>query len=95
LVNPIQIGLRRYPRWSALETARVPFSMRPAIVDLPLADRLEASDRTVIVGFGPVGKTLTKLLTANSVAATIIEMNHNSIQAIRDTGSELLISHER
>jgi len=43
LVNPIQIGLRRYPRWSALETARVPFSMRPAIVDLPLTDSLKGT----------------------------------------------------
>jgi len=91
LVNPIQFGLRRYPRWSALETARVPFSMRPAIADLPLEDRLDASHRTVIIGFGPVGKTLAKLLTANSIAATIIEMNHNSIQAIRDAGYDAVL----
>jgi len=86
LVHPIQIGLRRYPRWSALETARVPFSMRPAIVDIPITDSLDALHRTVIVGFGPVGKTLAKLLTRNSIAATIIEMNHSSIQGIRDAG---------
>ncbi len=86
LVHPIQTGLRRYARWSALETVRVPFSMRPAIAEIPITDSLDALHRTVIVGFGPVGKTLAKLLTGNSIATTIIEMNHNSIQGIRDAG---------
>jgi CPA2 family monovalent cation:H+ antiporter-2 len=39
-----------------------------------------------VVGYGPVGRTLVRLLRDNKIEATIVEMNLDTVQQLRQTG---------
>jgi CPA2 family monovalent cation:H+ antiporter-2 len=42
--------------------------------------------RAVIVGYGPVGRTLSQLLRDNEIEPTVIEMNLETVHHLRDEG---------
>jgi len=42
--------------------------------------------RAVVVGYGPVGRTLVRLLTENGVNCTVIEMNLKTVHRLRSQG---------
>ena len=46
--------------------------------------------RAVVVGYGPVGRTVTRLLRANDLDATIIEMNVDTVREVREGGLEAI-----
>ena len=46
--------------------------------------------RAVVVGYGPTGRALTRLLRENSVAPTVIEMNIDTVQALRAEGIDAI-----
>jgi monovalent cation:H+ antiporter-2, CPA2 family len=78
LIDPIEVFLRRFLKTPA-----------PRILDdhrseQSLDDESER-DRTIIVGHGPVGRTLARLLIENRVEPVVIELN---LQTVRKLGSE-------
>ncbi|MDP1797644.1 MAG: cation:proton antiporter [Planctomycetaceae bacterium] len=44
--------------------------------------------RAVVIGYGPVGRTVTRLLTRNGVTPTIIEMNLETVRRLRSEGTQ-------
>ncbi len=46
------------------------------------------SHRAVVVGYGPVGRTLTRLLRDNEVEPVVIEMNLETVRRLREEGAE-------
>jgi monovalent cation:H+ antiporter-2, CPA2 family len=42
--------------------------------------------RAVVIGYGPVGKTVARLLRENHVTPTIVDLNIDTIRALRDDG---------
>jgi monovalent cation:H+ antiporter-2, CPA2 family len=57
----------------------------------PAEDRGAASAfRAVVVGYGPVGRTVTRLLRDNGIQPTIIEMNVDTVRAVRETGLDAI-----
>ena len=44
------------------------------------------SHHAVIVGYGPVGRTLSRLLADNEIDSTIIEMNHATVRVLLNEG---------
>jgi CPA2 family monovalent cation:H+ antiporter-2 len=42
--------------------------------------------RAVVVGYGPTGQALTRLLRDNGIEPTIIELNIDTVRALRDNG---------
>ncbi len=42
--------------------------------------------RAIVVGYGPVGRTVTRLLRENDIEPTIVEMNVHTVRAVRETG---------
>ena len=42
--------------------------------------------RAIVVGYGPTGRTLTRLLRDNGIDATIIELNIDTVRRLRDEG---------
>jgi CPA2 family monovalent cation:H+ antiporter-2 len=44
------------------------------------------SHHAVIIGFGPVGRTLKRLLSDNEIDSTIIEMNHGTVRELQEQG---------
>jgi CPA2 family monovalent cation:H+ antiporter-2 len=45
-----------------------------------------ATHRAVIVGYGPTGRTLTRLLSDNGLHPTVIELNMETVRRLRDEG---------
>jgi CPA2 family monovalent cation:H+ antiporter-2 len=67
-------------------SARIARSASPE-TDLPLA-----ADRqtTIVVGYGPVGRTLTELLREHDLEPTVIELNHDTVNQLRESGVRAL-----
>ena len=42
--------------------------------------------RAIVVGYGPVGQTVTELLTEDGIHPTVIEMNHETVNALTRQG---------
>jgi CPA2 family monovalent cation:H+ antiporter-2 len=42
--------------------------------------------RAVVVGYGPTGRALTRLLRANGIEPTVIELNMDTVRALREQG---------
>lgn len=80
LVDPVEAWIARRPRlsrWLGKHAAS-----RPATAD----PERPASHRAVIVGYGPVGQTLSRLLRENDVEPTIIEMNKDTVHRLNQEG---------
>ncbi|HET7537225.1 MAG TPA: cation:proton antiporter [Candidatus Didemnitutus sp.] len=50
------------------------------------APKLHSRHRAVVVGYGPVGQTVVRLLRENDIQSTIIELNIDSVQRLRAEG---------
>jgi CPA2 family monovalent cation:H+ antiporter-2 len=46
----------------------------------------EPGYRALVVGYGPVGRTLVRLLRENGIAPTVIELNHETVQQLKEEG---------
>ncbi|MDB5389275.1 MAG: ybaL 1 [Planctomycetaceae bacterium] len=85
LVIPTEAWIMRHPRWktwfkpglSTLQTVTTGKGTGPQV-----AKRY----RAVVVGYGPVGRTLTRLLGENGIATTVIELNLETVRQLRETG---------
>ncbi|WP_441286486.1 cation:proton antiporter [Sorangium sp. KYC3313] len=82
-LNPVLFGVRdRLARWtSALFRQR-----DAALAETEAASLDEHAHRTVVVGYGPVGKTLTRLLRENGIAPTVVELNLDTVKQLQDQG---------
>ncbi len=49
-------------------------------------DRTPPSHRAVVVGYGPVGRTVSRLLRDNEITSTVIELNVDTVRALRADG---------
>lgn len=47
---------------------------------------LDGRHRAVVVGYGPVGRTVTRLLRENGVSPTIIDLNLDAVRRVREEG---------
>jgi CPA2 family monovalent cation:H+ antiporter-2 len=46
-----------------------------------------ASYRAIVVGYGPVGETVSRLLRDNGIEPTVIEMNVETVRKLRESGT--------
>ena len=91
-IDPLVRRVRRSAKLSWLTVSRSPLSRRPSVQVQGLDSNQPIGEfRTVVVGYGPVGRTAAKLLTENGIQATVIEMNPASIESIRSAGHGLVL----
>lgn len=77
-------------RW--LTVPRIPLTTVPTVQLGRLgSDEAISEFRTVVIGYGPVGRTAAKLLNDNGIQPTIVEMNSTSIEAIRSAGLRVVL----
>lgn len=50
------------------------------------AHAIEEGGHTIVVGYGPVGRTLVRLLVENGLSPTVIELNHETLAEVRAKG---------
>jgi len=51
---------------------------------------VEGESRAVVVGYGPVGRAVTRLLGENEIRCTIVEMNIDTVRALAASGIDAL-----
>jgi CPA2 family monovalent cation:H+ antiporter-2 len=75
----------RQPRLRAWLNARVSTGV-PSDGPRVAGQAATASHRAIVVGYGPVGQTVTRLLCENEIEPTIIELNLETVRRLRASG---------
>ncbi|MFO0849026.1 MAG: cation:proton antiporter [Gemmataceae bacterium] len=84
LVDPAEAWAARRPRlWRWLTARSQPARGERATA---AADSGGPNYRTVVVGYGPVGRTVTRLLRENEIEPTVIELNLDTVRQLREQG---------
>jgi monovalent cation:H+ antiporter-2, CPA2 family len=47
---------------------------------------LDPAARAIVIGYGPTGRTVTRLLRENQIAPTVVDLNVDSIRSLREDG---------
>jgi CPA2 family monovalent cation:H+ antiporter-2 len=47
---------------------------------------LDPDSRAIVIGYGPTGRTVTRLLRENGIAPTVVDLNIDAVRALRDDG---------
>ena len=87
LVEPVTAWSARRPSLWGWLTARLqqpPES--PTAVAPASGSTLDPRYRAIIVGYGPVGQTVTRLLRENGIEPTVVKLNRTTVQALRQAG---------
>ncbi len=82
LVDPVNAWLsrRRRPRPAAGERPSTPEAATDGV------PRRSSRHRAVVVGYGPVGRTVARLLRENDIEPTIVELNLETVRRLREAG---------
>ena len=96
VINPVvSKAIAPTERWLMRRRAR----LRAEAADEPMARRAASSiqpeDRAIVVGYGPTGRTVTRLLRQNGISPTIIELNMDTVRALRQEGISAIYGDAR
>ena len=83
LAHPLEKWAAGRPRLWARLVAR----SKAALGDHGPAPQADPEHRAVIIGYGPVGRTVSRLLSENQIEPTIIELNLETVRRLRQEGT--------
>ena len=84
-LNPLLFrAIEPVDRWLARRRRAAPAAMEA--VTAPVS----GAHRAVVVGYGPVGRTVARLLRENEIAPTVIEMNVDTVRTLREEGVDAI-----
>jgi CPA2 family monovalent cation:H+ antiporter-2 len=81
-------------RWAS-RRRRLWTLLNPQVGDRPVSaadapgaplPQMDAIHRAVVIGYGPTGRTVTRLLRENGIEPTVIELNMETVRGMRDEG---------
>lgn len=87
-INPLLFGATgRMEQW----LMRIPFfaRRRPTLEaegDKPFEETVAAEHTAIVVGYGPIGRTVAELLRENHIRPVVIELNVDTVRQLRDLG---------
>ena len=95
VLNPIAYRtIGPIERWAAARPRVWALVNRTISVPSEFATRTERTadpnHRAVIIGFGPTGRTVVRLLRDNEIAPTVIELNMDAVRAMRQDGIDAI-----
>jgi CPA2 family monovalent cation:H+ antiporter-2 len=87
-IRPLEQWLRDRPAaWAVLNRQSSP----PPDVRAPDVERAtDAHHRAIVVGYGPTGRAVVRLLRDNGIAATVIELNIDAVRSLREDGVDAI-----
>ena len=87
-IRPIERWLSERPRlWALLNReSAIPSDMKTR--GTPRTG--DPAHRAVVIGFGPTGRTVVRLLRDNGIAPTVIELNMDAVRALREDGIDAI-----
>jgi len=88
MIQPLERWLRARPRlWPLLNRE----SSIPWDLQAPRIQRaVDPDHRAVVIGFGPTGRTVVRLLRDNGIEPTVIELNMEAVRALREDGIDAI-----
>ncbi|MCC7185511.1 MAG: cation:proton antiporter [Acidobacteria bacterium] len=86
LIDPTCVWVAARPRWRALLDPSSAGSV-DATDGGHVAAHADPKRHAVIVGYGPTGRTVVQLLTENRIEPTVIELNVDTVRALRAAGT--------
>jgi CPA2 family monovalent cation:H+ antiporter-2 len=94
VVNPILFrGIEPMLRWVARQPRLRDYLDRPGLIDAdatPADARTRRPHRAVLIGYGPTGKTVARLLKESGIDPTVVELNIDTVRAIRAEGVDVV-----
>lgn len=85
LIDVLAAHAQRFSRrWRWFSTP--PQSQAAGQPDGEPAASADGTGRAIVVGYGPVGRTLVRLLRENALEPTVIELNLDTVQRLREDG---------
>ncbi|WP_437931995.1 cation:proton antiporter [Sorangium sp. So ce291] len=86
-LNPLLFSARgRFARWTSALFLRRQAAAGADSAEGEAAPADELAHRTVVVGYGPVGRTLTRLLRENGIEPTVVELNLDTVKELQGQG---------
>jgi monovalent cation:H+ antiporter-2, CPA2 family len=82
-------------RWMSTRSSLWHRSLPGEEIETGAASSLDPSDRAVVVGYGPTGRTVTRLLRENGISPTVIELNMDTVRAMRQEGLSAIYGDAR
>jgi monovalent cation:H+ antiporter-2, CPA2 family len=83
-IKPLERRLSSRPWLWARVNRATPSPAHGASVSTMRAE--DPRHRAVVVGYGPTGRTVVKLLRENGIAPTVIDLNMDTVRTLRDEG---------
>lgn len=95
IVNPVLFRtIDPIVDWVARQPQLRGYLDRPRLIDAdappPQARSSRDSHRAVLIGYGPTGKTVARLLKESGIAPTVVELNIDTVRAIRQEGIDAI-----
>jgi CPA2 family monovalent cation:H+ antiporter-2 len=87
-IGPIERWMTARPRLRARlnRTTSIPSDLAASRVEPPT----EPSHRAVVIGFGPTGRTIVRLLRDNGIAPLVVELNMDAVRRLRSEGVDAI-----
>jgi CPA2 family monovalent cation:H+ antiporter-2 len=62
------------------------FRSEPEASEMGTSSSLDPGGRAIVIGHGPTGRTVTRLLRENGISPTVVELNMNVVRELREQG---------
>jgi CPA2 family monovalent cation:H+ antiporter-2 len=62
------------------------FRSEPEASEIGTSSSLDPGGRAIVIGHGPTGRTVTRLLRENGISPTVVELNMNVVRELREQG---------
>ena len=96
LMNPIAAkAIRPVEQWLTRRRLFQRATAADTLVDRKETSSLQPDDRAVVVGYGPTGRTVTRLLRENGIQPTVIELNIDTVRMLRQEGASAVYGDAR
>jgi CPA2 family monovalent cation:H+ antiporter-2 len=86
-LNPLAFrAIEPFERWFARRQRLSTVAIQPDALDMGAASSLDPDSRAIVIGYGPTGRTVTRLLRENGISPTIVDLNMDYVRELRDEG---------
>jgi CPA2 family monovalent cation:H+ antiporter-2 len=89
VLNPILYrGIKPLDRWTLARPRlrRLVDRSRPSDADYVTSAAIDPAHRAIVVGYGPSGRTVTRLLRENGIEPVVIDLNVDAVRELREQG---------